>query len=201
MIITLPFNSRYLKNQYNMQNADLKRLTREVLPALVERLSMDSRVDGIEIFSDVDFSSAFGLSSKIKIIKSNTEEMTKAEEVIKNYITTTQCKQEIIVIYNPLFPFVLIKKIYFLYRRVSSGCANSGMGSYFDNQGLSNKHIAVSADRGIFFIINKSEFLQRGTRLISPVDTVKLSALELVSLRSNEDYELYGLIINSGLMQ
>ena len=200
MIITLPFNSKYLKNQYKMQDSDISRLTRDVLPMLVERLSMDSHIDGIEIFSDIDFSSELGLSSKIKIIKSNTEEMTVAEDVIVNYITTTQCKQETIVIYNPLFPFVSIKKIDFLFQRVSSGFANSGIGSYFDAQGLCDANMAKSSDRGIFSVINKVEFLRQGTRLISPADTVSLSALELVSLRSEEDYELYGLIVNSGLI-
>jgi hypothetical protein len=184
-----------------MQDSDIKRLTMEVLPMLVERLSMDSRVDGIEIFSDIDFSSELGLSSKIKIIRSNTEEMTRAEDVILNYITTTQCKQEAIVIYNPLFPFVSIKKIDFLFQRVNSGFANSGIGSYFDAQGLCDENMAKSSDRGIFSVINKTEFLRQGSRLISPADTVSLSALELVSLRSEEDYELYGLIVNAGLIQ
>lgn len=168
---------------------------------LVERLSMDSRIDGIEVFSDVGFDLELGLSSKIKIIRSNTEEMTRSEDVILNYIATTQCKQEAIVIYNPLFPFISIKKIHFLFQRVTSGFANSGIGSYFDAQGLCDQNIAKSSDRGIFSVINKTEFLSQESRLIPPVDIVSLSALELVSLRSEEDYELYGLIVNSGLIQ
>lgn len=60
--------------------------------------------------------------------------------------------------------------------------------------------MAKISDRGIFAVINKMKFLQEGSRLISPLDTVGLSALELVSLRSEEDYELYGLIVNSGLV-
>jgi hypothetical protein len=201
MIITLPFNSEYLKNKYKMQDSDIKRLTKEALPMLVEKLSMDSRVDGIEIFSDIGFGLELGLSSKIKIIRSNTEGMTRPEDVILNYITTAHCKQEVIVIYNPLFPFVSIKKIDFLFQRVSSGFANSGIGSYFDAQGLCDENMAKSSDRGIFSVINKTEFLRKSSRLISPADTVSLSALELVSLRSKEDYELYGLIVNSGLNQ
>ena len=49
-------------------------------------------------------------------------------------------------------------------------------------------------------MINKSEFMLKKNRLISPVDAVGLSALELVSLRVKDDYELYGLIVNSGLI-
>ena len=86
MIITIPFNSIYLKNKYNMEDKDIKRLTKEALPMLVERLSMDSRVEGIEVFSNMDLSLELGLSSKLKIIESNTEKINKAEDVIKNYI-------------------------------------------------------------------------------------------------------------------
>ena len=200
MIVVVPFNSKFLKKKYRKKDSDIKKLTIEVLPLLVERLSMDSRIDGIEIFSDIDFDLMLGLSSKIKIIKSNTEEMTRAEDVIVNYIATTQCKQETIVIYNPLFPFVSIKKMDVLFQRVSNGFANSGIGSYFDGQGLSDENIAIRNDPGIISVINKTEFIRQGTRLISPADTVSLSALELVSLRSEEDYELYGLIVNAGLI-
>ena len=200
MIVVMPFNTKFLKKKYKKQDSDITKLTDEVLPLLVERLSMDSRIDGIEIFSDIDFDSVLGLSSKIKIIKSNTEEMTVAEDVILSYIIATQCEKEIIVIYNPLFPFVSIKKMDILFKRVSNGFANSGIGSYFDDQGLSEKNIAARYDPGIISVINKSEFVRQGIRLVAPVDTVGLSALELVSLRSKEDYELYGLIVNAGLI-
>jgi len=196
----VPFNSKFLQTKYKKQDSDIKKLTKEVLPLLIERLSMDSRISRIEIFSDLNFDRVLGLSSKIKIIKSNTEEMTRAEDVITNYIMTTQCKQETIVIYNPLFPFVSIKKMDLLFQRVCNGFANSGVGSYFDAQGLNDENIAIMDDPGIISVINKTEFLRQGVRLISPTDTVSLSALELVSLRSEADYELYGLIINAGLI-
>jgi len=183
-----------------MEHSDLTRLTRDVFPMLLERLSMDWRVDGIEIFSDIDFSSEIGLSSKIIIIKSDTGKMTRAEDVILNYITETQCKQETIVIYNPLFPFISIDKIDLLFQRVGNGFANSGIGSYFDAQGVLDVNMAKYSDRGIFAVINKAEFLRKNARLIAPADIISLSALELVSLRHEQDYELYGLIVNSGLI-
>lgn len=201
MIVVVPFNTKFLMKKYKKEDSDISKLSYEVLPRLIQRLSMDSRVEGIEIFSDIDFSSKLGLSSKIKVIKSNTEKMTEAEDVIFSYITVTQCEQHTLVIYNPLFPFVSIKKMDSLFNRVSSGLANCGIGSYFDDQGLNKKNIAERFDPGIISVINKSEFIQKGTRLIEPADTVSLSALELISLRSKEDYELYGLIVNSGLIQ
>lgn len=93
MIITIPFNSIYLKNKYKMDVKDIKRLTKEALPMLVERLSMDRRVEGIEVFSNIDLSLELGFSSKLKIIKSNTEKMNKAEDVILNYISKSQCEK------------------------------------------------------------------------------------------------------------
>ena len=189
-----------MKKKYKKEDADISKLSYEVLPRLVQRLSMDSRVEGIEIFSDIDFSLTLGLSSKIKIIKSNTEKMTEAEDVILSYIAATNCEQQTLVVYNPLFPFVSIKKMDSLYKRVSTGAANCGIGSYFDDQGLNEKNIAERFDPGIISVINKSKFIQKKTRLIEPADTVSLSALELISLRSKQDYELYGLIVNAGLI-
>ena len=200
MIVVVPFNSKFLKKKYKKQDSDIKKLIGEVLPRLVERLSRDSRIDGIEIFSDINFDTVLGLSSKIKITKSNTEEMMVAEEVIVSYIMSTQCKQETLVIYNPLFPFVSIEKMDILFQRVNNGLANSGIGSYFDDQGLSDENIATRYDPGIISVVNKTEFVRQGIRLVAPADTISLSALELVSLRSEEDYELYGLIVNAGLV-
>ena len=200
MIVVVPFNSKFLKKKYKKQDLDIKKLIGEVLPRLIERLSMDSRIEWIEIFSDVNFDTVLGLSSKIKIIKSNTDEMMVAEDVIVSYIMSTRCKQETLVIYNPLFPFVSIEKMDILFQRVSNGLANCGIGSYFDEQGLSDKNIAIRYDPGIISVINKAEFVRQGIRLVAPADTVSLSALELVSLRSEEDYELYGLIVNAGLV-
>ena len=60
--------------------------------------------------------------------------------------------------------------------------------------------MAKRYDPGIISVINKSEFIRKGARLIPPADTVSLSALELVSLRSEEDFELYSLIVNAGLI-
>ena len=200
MIVVVPFNSKFLKKKYKKQDSDIKKLIGEVLPRLIERLSRDSRIDGIEIFSDINFDAVLGLSSKIKIIKSNTEEMMVAEEVIVSYIMSTQCKQETLVIYNPLFPFVSIEKMDILFQRVNNGLANSGIGSYFDDQGLSDENIATRYDPGIISVVNKTEFVRQGIRLVAPADTISLSALELVSLRSEEDYELYGLIVNAGLV-
>ena len=200
MIVVVPFNSKFLKKKYKKQDSDIKKLIGEVLPRLVERLSRDSRIDGIEIFSDINFDTVLGLSSKIKITKSNTEEMMVAEEVIASYIMSTQCKQKTLVIYNPLFPFVSIEKMDILFQRVNNGLANSGIGSYFDDQGLSDENIATRYDPGIISVVNKTEFVRQGIRLVAPADTISLSALELVSLRSEEDYELYGLIVNAGLV-
>ncbi len=182
-----------------MQDTDIDRFTRFVIPTLAGRLSMDYRVSGVEIFSDLDFISNIGLSSKIKYIKSNTESATRAEDVIEKYIAMTAEAQETVVFYNPLFPFVSINKIDYLFKRVSGGHANSGLGTYFDSQGLEDISLVKEADKGIFVVIDKSEFLRQGSRIMAPLDTISLSALELVSLRSEEDYELYGLISNSGL--
>jgi hypothetical protein len=200
MILTLPYNIKYLKNRYQLIDDDVERLTKKALPELIKRLSLESLVDQLDIFTDIEFNLELGLSSKINIIKSETEKLVRAEDVIESYINISNNQQEVLVIYNPLFPFLSIKKIKFIYDRVKDGHSNSGLGSYYDSMGLTDLNNVKNIDRGIFSVINKSEFILKKNRLISPVDTVGLSALELVSLRVKDDYELYGLIVNSGLI-
>ena len=200
LIVVVPFNSKFLKQKYKKQDSDIKKLVTEVLPGLVERLSMDSRVQRIDIFSDLSFDQILGLSSKIRTIFSTTEQITVAEGVIFSYIEATRCQEETLVIYNPLFPFVSNEKINFLYHRVRAGEANSAIGSYFSEQALQKKDLDAVNDPGIISVIDVKEFVSNGVRLVAPVDTISLSALELVSLRSDEDYDLYDLIVNSGLV-
>ena len=200
MILTLPYNIRYLKNRYQLLDDDVERLTKKALPELIKRLSLESLVDQLDIFTDVEFNLELGLSSKINIIKSETDKLVRAEDVIESYINISNNEQEILVIYNPLFPFLSIRKIKFIYDRVKEGHANSGLGSYYDSIGLTDLNNVKNIDRGIFSVIKKSEFILKKNRLISPVDAIGLSALELVSLRVKDDYELYGLIVNSGLI-
>lgn len=196
----MPFNSKFLKQKYKKHDLDIKKLVVEVLPGLVERLSMDSRVDRIDIFSDLSFSQILGLSSKIRIIRSNTEQITVAERVIFSYIEATKCEEKTLVIYNPLFPFVSNEKIDFLYKRVRGGEVNSAIGSYSSEKALQKQELHAVNDPGIISVIDVKEFVKTGVRLVAPADTLSLSALELVSLRSEEDYELYDLIVNSGLV-
>ena len=55
-------------------------------------------------------------------------------------------------------------------------------------------------DWGIFNVVNKDAFLQSNSRLTYPTYLVKLSALELISLRGYDDIDLYDLIVNSGML-
>ena len=56
-------------------------------------------------------------------------------------------------------------------------------------------------DIGIFSVFRVSNFKKNKQRIHKPVSAVGLKALELISLRQAEDYELCGLVINAGLNQ
>ena len=92
------------------------------------------------------------------------------------------------------------EKIDFLYKRVRGGLANSAIGSYSSEKALQKQELHAVNDPGIISVIDVKEFVKTGVRLVAPADTLRLSALDLVSLRSEEDYELYDLIVNSGLV-
>ena len=199
MILTLPLNLEYLKNRYKMGDKEINLLMKKVLPTLVKRLTSDDQVEKIEIFTDTGFNIDIGFSSKIVITKSFTENLTKGEDVIESYIKSKKCKQDVIVMYNPLFPFISIKKLKIVFDRVCRGEINSAIGAYHSAQGVYDQIAAKNIDKGIFSVINMSKFIEQKSRIITPIEIVGLSALELVSLRLEEDYDLYGLIINSGL--
>jgi len=200
MNILIPLNSKYLINRYSMGVNVVNQIINIVLPNLINRLSSDSRVHEIHIMSDLDFYKTSSPGSKIKYLKHDTGLSTESSKIISEFIKISNYSKEILIIYNPLFPFISVDKLYFGYESVKNKSCKSSIGAYSNEEMLEDLYLASKYDHGIFSIIRPSDFLKAGSRLLQPINVVNLDAINLVSLRSSNDYDLFELIVNSGMM-
>lgn len=200
MNILIPINSKYLIYRYSISNDFLFQIKNNVLPSLINRLSSDERIKQINIMSDLDFSKIVSYSSKVRFFEHDTGTSDDFYKVVTEFIRISEYSDEILIVYNPLFPFISVDKIYYGYKSVKNKSCNSSIGAYSNAKKLEDIYLASKYDHGIFSVIRPSDFLKVGTRLLQPVEVVNLNAINLVSLRNSDDYNLFELIVNSGLM-
>ena len=198
MHILIPFNKNYLRKRYGMSTTFINKLGSVVMPNLLNRLSMDHRTKSIELFSDLEGGLLSGISRKISLYPSDTSKQTTAEKVIEFCFKNSKTESEISIFYNPLFPFVSIDKIEFGYNFLQNGSSSSAIGAFNTMLACNKPSIVKYTNQGIFRILKKKEFLANKKNLSIPVDIIGLSAVELISLRSGNDLDLFELIINSG---
>ena len=201
MDINLFFNLNYIKKKYKNTDKNIEKYLSDVLPSIVNRISSDSRVNTIRILTQDLNEENIGYGSKVKIIKFDSNNIENYNDLIKKFTNEIEIIDEVVVIYNPLFPFININKIYQAYQNIKNLEFDSSMGiDHFYSDSFDEKSLR-KFDKGIFNIFNKNDFKASNERLNGRVFSVNLSALELVSLRETEDYELFSLIINSGFIQ
>lgn len=200
MIITMFLSKSYLMNRYGMSQTIFGRFTKEVLPNLINRLSMDDRIEVINLFSSAEFNYDLGYGSKVNSIVINSNDSSGFGDLIKLSLNATECRSEIVTVYNPLFPFISIEKIYKAYKTIQNMKYSSAIGVDHYYSKIFKDDVAQVFDAGILSIFRSSDFNMNMSRVNSPIKGIELSALELISLRDSEDYELYGLVVNSGLM-
>ena len=201
MILTIFINKNYLEKKYNMGIELLNKFNFEVLPNLLNRLSMDSRVLSIEIYTNDSLDSNIGFGSKVKIIKIESTDVNSYIDLINLKIRSKVNVEDIVVIYNPMFPFISLDKIHMAYKKIENldFISSIGVDANYKNANTSNN--AEIFDVGIFSIFRLENFKKTKQRVNHPILNIYLNALELISLREKDDYELYGLVVNSGLMQ
>jgi hypothetical protein len=199
MKITIFLNKKYLTSTYLISDELLDRFTTEVLPKLLNRLSMDSRVISIDIFTNDSLEKNLGFSSKVHLNSFDSSGISTYGELISVCIGNKK-EEDIMIVINPMFPFLSLEKINLAYQKVLNNQCNSAIGidKYYATK-INSQNIEAF-DAGIFSIFKISDFKKSNHRLHPPVFGIELSALELISLRGKEDYELYGLVVNSGLM-
>jgi len=199
MKIVLLYNSAYISHRYKFDLMFLSKFEDTIFPNLVKRLSLEGRIKSIDICSDIDFHSQNFTSSKIQFYQSITGIEDTKVSVFSKFFSIIEESDNTFVFLNPLFPFVSIEHLYEGYQSVNSGKYRSAMGAVSLGKDIlydSNNII----DWGIFSVVEKNTFQESNSRLIDPINVVQLSAVELISLRSNHDIDLYDLIINSGML-
>ena len=82
MILSIFINKNYLQKKYNMSIELLNKFNFEVLPNLLNRLSMDSRVLSIEIYTNDSMDKKIGFGSKVKIIKIDSNDINSYADLI-----------------------------------------------------------------------------------------------------------------------
>lgn len=198
MNIIIPFNTDYLCKRYHMDDDFLTFLQLRVLPFLVNRLALDARIKYIEIFSNVELVHITENSDKVSVKLSGTACIQDANQVVRESIMKSEVKSEIIIQLNPLYPFIKINTIAQAFDIVKSGRVGSVIGSFISCKSESDPRILDYNNIGILTVFDKSEFFRFNSRVVRPSDILKLDAVEMVSLRSENDMDLFELVINSG---
>lgn len=198
MTIIIPFNASYLRERYIIEGDFLELLKTEVLPGIVERLSLADRVETIEIITDVDIKNVIEKQSKVLFNYIDIGTDQNANDVAQKILKYRLSEGDIIVQLNPLYPFVSVDSIFMGYKKVLGGITLSAMGSFTNSASEENIEFIKRGDLGVFSIYRESRFNICGQRSSPPVEMIGLKASELISLRTADDLDLYELIVNSG---
>ena len=198
MNILIPFNSKYVKNQYNASVDFLEMLSNEVLPHILDRFSSDERVQSIEIISDVDLEEVFEPYSKAVLTKVDIGVINEPSAVVQKLLAARTMKSPIVVQVNLLYPFISINSLFRGYSSVNKSSASSALGAITEITSENNLNVIDKSDLGIFTVYREATFMKTLNRVSGPVHMIGIRASEMISLRSKLDIELYDLIINSG---
>ncbi len=200
MDIVLPINFAYLKERYR-QGDELADFIRDlVVPNVVERFSLDSRVSSVELISDFDFTMVVAGFEKAVVTHHGIDTSLDSDEVASEIIRVRQSKSPVIVHGNPLFPFVSVASLASAYDAVQSGAVASAVGATVERSSVQDWSLLPEYDLGIFTVYSVASFGQGRHRLTPPFDAVGLAAVELIGLREADDFDLFNLILNSGFL-
>lgn len=200
MEIVIPFNESYLKSRYKMSDEFIDFLSVSVVPAVINRVSMQEKVGSVNLIGRNRISGLASISAKATKLSIHTEQIQTRLEVINHYLRSICSEEDVVIFLNPLFPFVKPSTLLDAYSKVVAGQASLAIGS-FSNGILSEQQELDLQDLGVFTVLRKSSFIQNYDELPMPACTVKLTAIELISMRDQDDLELYNLIVNTGFAE
>ena len=198
MNIVIPFNSRYLEDRYEIKDDFLKLLLGDALSSVIDRYSADERVESIELVSDIDVSYVGETNNKTTCTQVDIGNLQEANEVTKRVIEVRTVQSDIVVQTNLLYPFVSVNSLYRAFLNVKENRVSSAIGSVINRSSETDMTTVAVNDLGIFSVYNASRFLDLNRRTTPPVELIALKASEIISLRSQRDYGLFELIVNSG---
>lgn len=200
MQILIPLNKSYLIDKYKVGPNLIREVENSVVPNLLERLTSDGRVEKVHLLSNLSLGHLC-TGSRTNFISHDSGLNTSFCALVEQFIKLSSCSTNILTVCNPLFPFVSIDKIHGAYTKVKNGLCNSAIGTFSSFELTTDVENAKPFDNGIFSVFKISDLLSSYERLIPPVSIVPLDAINLVSLRNANDFDLFELIINSGIMK
>lgn len=214
MRIFIPYNRQYVIDTYQCGPEHVSYVEDVVLRFLLKRLVKSNYVDHIDIYSK-DIKGCEGLhSNKLRFIPSISNESDSSEKILQDYLSITRSREPL-VLYNMMFPFTDIGKVYESFQAVASGDFQSATGVlskgivWNGNTTHAGSEFSVtpgqddlhsSLDVGSFCVLKPDHILKGLRRTTPPVKLVPLCSHELVNMRSEHDKKLYRLIITSGLV-
>ena len=119
-------------------------------------------------------------------------------KVVETLLAVRKMKSSIVVQANLLYPFISVSSLNRGYLHVKGGAVSSALGSPVNIASESNLDVITKSDLGIFTVYRASIFKKSCNRVCPPVQMIGIKALEMISLRSKIDIDLYELVINSG---
>lgn len=194
MKVFLPFNSKYFLNNYFDASLTSK-IKKDVIPDIVERHSMSEYVEHIDIFSNDDFSELQSFSNKIRYIYNESYDGKSFVDLVDAYVKLSTNKDEPIVYHNPLFPFISMEKAFnaFKFVKANPNCIVNGK---FVVPAEENRKLYV--DLGALSVFTSKTLAEVQGRNTSCKEIIQLSTLEIMCLRTSDDWAHYTLIVNSG---
>lgn len=198
MNIIIPFNTRYLEDRYDIKDDFLNLLLSDVLTSVVERYSADERVESVELVSDIDLGYVSETNNKTTCTQVDIGNLQGANDVAKKVIEVSKVRSEIVVQTNLLYPFVSVDSLCKAFSSVRSNRTLSAIGSFINRASETDIKTVAANDLGIFSVYSAYRLLESNQRTTLPVELIALKASEMISLRSQRDYGLFELIVNSG---
>lgn len=198
MYILIPLNSSYLVKKYGFEKDFICFIKNKVIPSMINRFILDKRVKNIEIISDIDFSSVIDKNNKCKIQKMDIGSNLTTNEVTSKLLRLRKNSSDIVLQVNPLFPFISIESLQRAHECLSNGKCISAMGSYINYSSTENLDIITQGDIGILTAYRDSKFKSILKRVSPPCELIRLKAVEMISLRTSDDFKLFELVLNSG---
>lgn len=198
MHILIPLNLEYIRDRYRMSEFHIAFLLDYVVPEMLNRYCLDSRVETVELLSDFNLKGLESLSDKITATTHVIPSDLDANGVVAHLIDARKTESQIIVQCNPLFPFISINSLHRGYRLVAEGEVLSAVGSITDKLSVHEEVLATEHDLGIFSVYTENTFRSTARRVSPPFSEIGLQAVELIGLRNSNDIDLFNLIVNSG---
>ena len=216
--LVIPYDRAYVTSVHGEGSHELSdKIEREIIPYLCQKFRFSTDFTKIEIFTHKN--SAFDSLQKegladVVLRSEELEQDSSMEQILRDYVNRSPMDSKMLVLANPLFPFVSLNTIEALLHKVASnefetGCTFQNAGMLWKNGSPVNfsfedntpKYGATDykVDFGALYVVRRENLRSGRSRITPPVAFCPLSSIESVTLRNRSDWPLVELILSSGI--